>query len=219
VSAVKRFATRLVGALLLTAGVLALTHVAYDIWGTGASTRSAQHRLMSDLAPTPSAAVETRTPVVPSGTQKPAAPMPGHALAVLRIPRLGPSWTWAVVEGVERRYLADGPGHYPGTALPGQAGNFAVAGHQVTHGSPFARLGDMKPGDQILVDYRGRRYTYVVDSTRVVDPSDTAVVLPVPDVPHATPSKRLITLTTCYPPLRSTERFIVFGHLDSTRAL
>ncbi len=203
---------RTVGELMITAGLVALLYVVYAVWWTGAVTETGQQKLIAGLTESVPASPAGGKPSPSKPAAEPTPPVPGHGLAVMRIPRLGADWEWAIVEGVERVYLADGPGHYPDTALPGQVGNFAVAGHQVTHGSPFAELSHMRPGDTILVDYQGSRYTYVVDSTRVVLPGAVGVVLPVPDQPGAKPTRKLITLTTCHPPLRSTERFIVFGH-------
>lgn len=217
----KRLTLRSLGTLLIAGGVITLLYVAYTLWGTGAITSRTQHRLLADLTAgqTPTVGGQRVARGAGSAQTDIPVPKPGDAIAVMRIPRLGASWRWAVVEGVERRYLAEGPGHYPGTAMPGEVGNFAVAGHQVTHGSPFAQLSTMRAGDIIEVDFRGRRYTYVADSTQVVDPFAVGVVLPVPDKPGAKPTKKLITLTTCHPELRSSERFVVYGHLESSRTL
>ncbi len=68
----------------------------------------------------------------------------GDGVAILHIPALGKKWQWVVVEGVGNEDLALGPGHFPGTAQPGEIGNFAVAGHRATHGEPFAHLDKLK---------------------------------------------------------------------------
>ena len=51
-----------------------------------------------------------------------------------------------IVEGTGTEDLKRGPGHYPGTAMPGQVGNFVVAGHRTTYGAPFNRSTTIKAG-------------------------------------------------------------------------
>jgi sortase A len=174
------------------------------------------------LAPSPAPAHPAAP--APYGQSAPVvAPPPPPALhngddvAILRIPRLGSSVDDAgipVLEGVGLDILNKATGHYPGTALPGQIGNFSVAGHRKTHGEPFRHLDEMRDGDLIVVETADRWYTYREDRDPfIVDPSDLGVVAPVPDHPDATPSRKLITLTTCNPWWASTQRMIVTGEL------
>ena len=89
---------------------------------------------------------------------------------------------WAVVEGVQLTDIAKGPGHYPGTPLPGQIGNAAIAGHRTTHGAPFYRVDELVPGDQIVVKTLAGTYTYVVyKKPFAVQPTDYGVVANTPD--------------------------------------
>jgi sortase A len=111
----------------------------------------------------------------------------------------------AVVEGVDVADLRKGPGHYPTTVLPGEDGNAAVAGHRTTYGAPFNRLDELAPGDEIAVETVKGSFTYVVEGTRVVAPSDVSVVA-------ATDDDR-ITLTTCNPKYSARERLVVTGRL------
>lgn len=77
-----------------------------------------------------------------------------------------------VLDDVSMDDLQRGPGHYPGTALPGEPGNFAVAGHRTTYGAPFFHLDALRRGDHVLVtDRQGRRHTYEVAEQRVVLPT------------------------------------------------
>ncbi|MBW5484740.1 class E sortase [Streptomyces bambusae] len=167
----------------------------------------------------------------PAGSGAGAAPGPGgdggtgprrdQAYAVLRIPRLGVAAP--VAEGVGRRGVLDKGyvGHYPGTAQPGARGNFAVAGHRNTHGEPFRYVNRLRAGDEILVDVRGGRFTYVVDS---ILPQTTArdggVIAPVPrsavrpEYGYGAPGS-YITLTTCTPEYTSTYRLVVWGTLKA----
>ncbi|AEY89620.1 hypothetical protein SHJG_4348 [Streptomyces hygroscopicus subsp. jinggangensis 5008] len=114
-------------------------------------------------------------------------------------------------------------GHYPGTAQPGRAGNFALAGHRNTHGEPFRYLPRLRRGDAVEVETRTATYTYDVD--RILprtSPVDSAVVRPVPrslvrpgcgyDEPGY-----YITLATCAPEFTSRYRLVVWGKLVSMR--
>ena len=126
-----------------------------------------------------------------------------RVLGRLEIPTLGVSTI--VREGEDARTLQLAVGHIAGTALPGAAGNMGLAGHRDTF---FRRLREIDPGDVIrLVAVEGT-YTYVVDSTQIVDPDDLWVLDPTPE-----PS---LTLVTCYPFTylgTAPERFIVRARL------
>lgn len=87
--------------------------------------------------------------------------------------------------------LKKGPGHYPGTPLPGQPGNSGIAGHRTTYGAPFSELQRLEAGDDILVTTRQGQFRYEVDRTVVVRPDQVEVLDP-------TEEARL-TLTTCTP--------------------
>ena len=130
-------------------------------------------------------------------------PAAGEALGRIRIPAA--SIDWVIVEGVGQDDLAQGPGHMPGTALPGQPGNAVISGHRTTHGAPFADLDLLEPGDRIVVDTLIGTHTYEVVSLIVVAPTDVWVTNQVDGA--------WITLTTCNPKGSSRERLIVFGRL------
>ena len=110
--------------------------------------------------------------------------------------------------------LAEGIGHYPGTAMPGQVGNFATAAHRATHGEPLRYVDQLQVGDNVYVQTQGYWYTYKLVRTQIVSPADTWSISPQPfDVPLA--SNRLLTLTTCNPRWASYERWIWWGTLSS----
>ncbi len=132
------------------------------------------------------AADAPRSPAGDAARGRDAAPVAGEPLATLSIPRVGLSSV--VLAGVDGRELAVGVGHFPGTPLPGQPGNVALAGHR---DSVFRPLRHVHPGDRILLRTPQRVVTYVVRWTRVVDP-DALWVL------RATGGDDL-TLVTCYP--------------------
>ncbi|MEU3092530.1 class E sortase [Streptomyces massasporeus] len=162
---------------------------------------------------------ELRQPAAPPRTAREDKPDPraGDAFAVLRVPRFGGDFAPVIVEGVSQAALAKGPGHFPGTALPGEPGNFAVAGHRTGWGQPFNKLPELRKGDTIDIEWKRTTYTYRVTHSKVVEPSDVDVVLPVPGKPGARPDKARITLVTCTDrgwDGRYVHRFVVWGELD-----
>ena len=118
-----------------------------------------------------------------------------------------------IVEGVSLEDLARGVGHYPDTALPGEIGNFSVAGHRATNGEPFAYLDQVDTGDVVVVETGTTWYTYEVYKEYIVAPTQVGVILPVPNEPDAVPRRRLMTLTTCNPRWDSYERLIFHAKL------
>jgi len=148
------------------------------------------------------------------------APLPGDLVALLRIPAFGPDFEVPVLEGTDLDVLGRGVGHYAGTAQAGEVGNFALAGHRVTHGEPFRRLLELGKGDQVVVETGTAIYTYVLDEPpQNLTVPDTAgwVLDPVPGRPAAQPTRALITLTTGQDLVPSRDRSVGFGHLESTR--
>ncbi|MEU9160319.1 class E sortase [Streptomyces sp. NPDC048424] len=174
--------------------------------------------------PEPTATVPVPVPVPPGpGPAEKAAAGPAaqrdRAYAVLRIPRLG--LVVPVAQGIDKRAVLDKGyvGQYPGTAGPGERGNFALAGHRNTHGEPFRYINRLRAGDELIVDIRGRRFTYVVGKTlSETTERDTGVIAPVPrsvvkpDQGYGEPGA-YITLTTCTPEYSSKYRLVVWGTL------
>jgi sortase A len=203
---------RTTGEILVTLGVVVLGFMAYMYWGTAIREGSAQHGFVAELghqwgSAGPSLAV----------LANPQDIALGEPFALMRIPRFGPSWEFAVVQGSNIPQLALGPGHVPGSAMPGQVGNFAVAGHRVTAGNPFWSLPAMRPGDLVYVETIAATYVYkVTRSPILVGPDDTAMLAPVPGHPGDAPRRPMITLISCSPPWTGTSRLIVTGVLTAT---
>jgi sortase A len=142
--------------------------------------------------------------------------VPGQPFAIMRIPRLGPGWRFAIIQGTTRADLAKGPGHVVGTQLPGEPGNFAVAGHDITAGHPFLHLARVRPGDPIVVETLNATFRYQVTSERVVPSADVAVLAPVPGHPGLRPTRGTITLMTPTTAARRPHRVVVTGTLVGT---
>jgi sortase A len=142
-------------------------------------------------------------------------PISTDVFGIMRIPRLGGDWQKPIIEGVTMDDLARGVGHYPDTAMPGVIGNFAVAGHRVTHGGPFRDLDRLRKGDPISVQIRDTVYVYRVRGIKIVTPDRTDVLFPVPRQFGVDPVEPLLTLTTCHPKYSARERLIVVAEFDT----
>uniref|UniRef100_UPI000A50AE97 class E sortase n=1 Tax=Streptomyces luteocolor TaxID=285500 RepID=UPI000A50AE97 len=151
-------------------------------------------------------------------------PRGDQAYAVLRIPRIG--IRVPVAEGISKSAVLNQGyvGHYPRTAQPGQAGNFALAGHRNTHGEPFRYINRLRDGDELRVETGSAVYTYVVDKALArTSPRDGGVIRSVPrsevrkGYGYSEPGF-YITLTTCTPEYTSKYRLVVWGTLRSMRA-
>lgn len=196
-------------------GAVLILFAAWQVWGTAISEHHAQHALAAQFAAdhhkatqaakspggaavAPAIRLVTRTTNLPN-------PPEGKVVAHLQIPVIGIDQY--VVSGTAAADLALGPGHYAGTALPGQAGNVAIAGHRTTHGAPFYHLGDLTVGEEIiLTTTTGEALDYYVSAPpRAVSPSDTSVLGDFGD--------NRLTLTTCTPPYSAAQRLVVVATL------
>jgi sortase A len=130
----------------------------------------------------------------------------GHAIGIIRIPKIGRHD--AIVQGTDTDSLRKGPGHYPATNFPGQGGTVAIAGHRTTYGAPFNAIDKLGPGDEIVLDMPYGKFTYAVKNTKIVDPSDLAVV-------DRVPGPEQLVLSACHPLYSASQRIIVFARLKS----
>jgi sortase A len=205
---------RWVGRALVAAGTLVLLFIAYQLYGTDILNHHSQAELRRDfeasvhharMTPEGSAALGLGNPTATATLTMPPKPDLGTGVALIEIPRI--SLSAVVVQGVEVPDLKKGPGHYPGTPLPGEPGNVVISGHRTTYGRPFYNLDELTTGDPIyLTDPDGSRFTYVVSRTSIVAPTDIAVV-------SATTDNRL-TLTTCNPRYSAAQRLVVVAELQ-----
>ena len=192
-----RVAVGVLGRVLISAGLLILSFVGYQLWGTSFAEARSQDRLVEQFeraAPDP---------------LKPVRAVPGRAIGLIEIPKIGVDK--AIVEGVGVEDLKKGPGHYPDTPMPGQPGNPAIAGHRTTYGAPFHRLDELAAGDAILVTTGQGEFRYEVESSIVVRPTQSEVLDPTPD--------NRLTLTTCHPKYSAAQRLIVVGKLVTEPAV
>ncbi|MFS8201803.1 class E sortase [Streptomyces sp. CWNU-52B] len=233
--------------VLVTLGVVLLLLVAHQLWWTNRQAREGAERKVQALERewedggeegdgggggggefvlgAEGASPDSRRSSSGAGGRSSGSAQPRwtQAYAVLSIPRLG--LRVPVAEGVSKGDVLNKGyvGHYPGTAQPGRAGNFALAGHRNTHGEPFRYINRLRRGDRIQVETRAAVYTYVVDRTLPsTSAGDGGVIREVPhsavkpSYGYADPGHYL-TLTTCTPEYTSTYRLVVWGKLGSMR--
>lgn len=205
-------ASRAVGEVFITTGVLMLLFVTYQLWWTNvrahAQAGSETTSLQDDWA---------------SGKGAPGVFEPGQGFAILAIPKL--DVVVPIAEGISKTKVLDRGmvGHYAegslNTAMPSAAtGNFGLAGHRNTHGEPFRYVNRLKKGDAIVVETQDKYYVYKMEAILpVTPPSNTSVLNPIPNGSGFTKPGRYITLTTCTPEFTSKYRMIVWGKMVEER--
>ncbi len=214
-----RAGTRIVGALgelLITAGVVVALFVVWQVfWTDVTGARAAGDHIDQFVETLPDSPEQ---PGEPQTGPPPAEPTPaaGETFATMFVPRWGQDWQFPIAQGVGRTDVLDAGyvGHYPQTQLPGELGNFAVAGHRQSHAKPFFGVDELEVGDPIIVQTAQAWYVYRVTESYVVLPSQTEVLAPNPMDPTAEATARSITLTTCHPLWSTRERWIIHGELD-----
>jgi sortase A len=205
-------ASRAIGEVFITTGVLMLLFVTYQLWWTNvrahAQAGSEASSLQDDWA---------------SGKRAPGVFEPGQGFAILDIPEL--DVVVPIAEGTSKKNVLDRGmvGHYAEggltTAMPSAAtGNFGLAGHRNTHGEPFRYINRLKKGDAIVVETQDKYYVYKMEAILpVTSPSNTSVLNPIPTGSGFTKPGRYITLTTCTPEFTSKYRMIVWGKMVEER--
>ncbi len=219
-----------VGKTLIAAGVILLLFVAYQLWGTSLEQSRHQDQLTRQLGrtvaphdPAPKVGRDDELDTIqgdmakvdPATAPPGSTPAEGSGFGIIEIPRIGVRQV--MVEGVAKQDLKKGPGHYPGTPLPGQAGNAAIAGHRTTYGAPFNRIDELAPGDPIDIYTEQGHFRYEVMAPPPgvgiergpgwfsVKPTQTSVLEPTGD--------NRLTLTACHPKRSASQRIIVQAKL------
>lgn len=166
-----------VGIGLIAAGLSLLAYVAWQLWGTNWVSKRAQKEIVSDLQEDWAA-------------QDYQQPEFGKASALIRIPAFGKKYVVPVLEGTTQEILAKGFGHFTETAQPGpqdgRPGNYALAGHRITHGEPLRKMPELRPGDLVVVETFDHIFTYKLDTNPkdlIVDFSKTWVLNTFPENP------------------------------------
>lgn len=236
-----RFVLRGIGQTLITFGLVVLLFVVYEVWITNIfADRNNRH----NIAVLKQEWLRGKDPLLPlPGGKDPTIPI-GNGIGILYMPRLGADYHEAIVQGDQTpndNQLEQGAAHYGDTQLPGEVGNFAIAGHRVGKGEPFLNLDHLRSGDAVIVETKSYWYVYrvlgkpagadpqqaqreqvastssgspvLLPGREIVSPDDGAVLLPVPDNAGVTPSSALLTMTTCTPKFTASDRMIVYARL------
>lgn len=164
------------------------------------STSTTTTSTTSTIAPTTTASTLAEQP------SQPIAPPPDPRgvedqvrLGGIAIPKLGVDAP--LLEGIRLTTLDNGPGHWPGTAMPGAVGNVVVAAHRTSHGASFRNIDQLVAGDSVTFDVGGGDIEYKVTGTQIVNPDAVWIVDPT-DTPTA-------TLFACHPPGSVRQRIVV----------
>lgn len=227
------------GELFVTIGVFIFLFLGWQLWlndlVVGQAQRTAAATLSRELSAAPRPAAIPSPVGSPSGVPDPTvassaplpAPLPAEPVvtatvsettpfATIYIPRFGADYVRTIAEGVSAsNTLRTAIGHYPGTQMPGEIGNFALAGHRTTYGAPFNLIGTLQVGDKIYVQTADGWYTYVFRSLEYVRPTVVQVLEPAPQIPGAAPTDRILTMTSCNPQFSAAERIIAYSVFDS----
>ena len=180
------------GRTMIVAGLLLLSFVAYQLWGTGIVEGRSQTAIAKQFV-----------------KPQPIQPQLGGLVGRITIPSIGVSKY--VVAGVRLKDLERGPGLFPGSPMPGQKGNVAIAGHRTTFGAPFSRIDELRGNERIVLESKDGTFTYIVNGEpKIVLATDTAVAK------TTNPDSATVTLVSCYPKWTSTKRIVVVATLDST---
>ncbi len=219
------------GEVLITVGVVALLYVVWQLWLgdviIGSQQRAVAESISEEWAadaaatpePTPSATASAPPPPPPA-TADPVVLSEagdGEIFALMRVPRFGADYQVPIAGGVSRARTLDpiGIGHYPGTPMPGDMGNVALAGHRGGNGAPFHRIADLRVGDAVVIETPDGWYTYRFRSVEYVPPTAVDVLLPVPRQDGSQPEGRYLTMTSCSPIDGSAERIIAYSVFES----
>jgi sortase A len=214
------------GELLLTAGVLILLFLGWQLWWNDAIMAGQQSSAASDLS-----AKWTEEERAARGDAPPPAPAEygepvvdaseydnGDAFAVMYVPRFGEDSQRNIAEGYGLDVLNSfdlGVGHYPDTQMPGEVGNFAIASHRSAYGGGMHEIEQLQLGDAIYIQTKDGWYTYRFRDFEYVTPDTVDVLAAVPHHPELAPTDRIVTLTSCNPLFSTAERIIAYGVLES----
>lgn len=226
------------GDLLATGGVFIVAFACWQVFWTPVAAQAEQQQVLADLTnrfqtvstSLPEATPEARWLPLPTGIKAPAEPILdadeprafpeeyepdsyGDPFAIIRIPAFGDDYAVPVAEGTNHEVLTRGIGHDTGTVMPGELGNFGVAGHRTTYGKPFNQIAELEAGDEIVVETPGAWVTYRVTGHDIVTPTSVEVYEPVPYDQDATPESSVMTLVACHPMFSAAQRYVVFAEL------
>nr|BFF08296.1 hypothetical protein GCM10023233_32650 [Brevibacterium otitidis] len=214
-----RASVRTFGELCITAGLVLILFVVWQLWWTDIEANEDNRNLANELT------TEWRDNPRNELPEDPDTPYVGEpadinsAFGIMYIPRFGDDYYRTIAEGVSLEPVLNrmGLGRYPNAAMPGDVGNFAMAGHRVTYGKPLNLIAEIRPGDEAIVQTADGFYTYTFVNFDIVLPDQTEVLAPVPDMPDYKGKDRIMTLTACNPMFSARERYVGYFELSDWR--
>jgi len=204
------------GELLVTAGFLVLAFVGWQLWLNdiivGHQLEAISQEITQEWDKNIGEAVRGDTEEPPVMTPVADA----ERFALLIVPRFGEDYYRPIAEGVGTWSVLNknNLGHYPGTQMPGEVGNFAIAAHRKAYGGNLENIHKLQVGDTVYVETKDGWYGYVFRNLEYVTPRGVGVIDPVPQRDDVNPEERLITMTTCNPFFSTAERIIAYGVFD-----
>ena len=192
----------LVGVAMILVGLGFLIYCAWQYYGTNIVAKQKQADIKQSIAKSWDDGID------------------GDDIGLLRVKRFGSDYEMPIVEGFDDDALASGVGWDPHSADPGEIGNFAIAGHRVTHGEPFAKFPKLRKGDEVVVETRKDVFTYRLRNSGTSITVDFSVGWPLqrvpdPDAAGERPTKSVITMLTCSELFHTRNRNVVIGDLVS----
>jgi sortase A len=211
-----RRAARLLGTVLLAAGFLGLAWTV-TVWRwqdpfTALYTHYEQAKLGRSLdrqidtfrrehRRAESTVVRERQLVAAAAAAERRQAKVGQALGRIIVPRMG--LDMVVVNGTDEATLEKGPGHYLGSALPGQGQLVYIAGHRTTYLAPFSKIDQLHKGDRVTLVMPYATFVDRVTGYRIVAADDLKVL--------RSPGHEVLELQACHPRFFATHRFIAYA--------
>ena len=216
---VVRGTIRTFGELCITAGLIMILFVVWQLWWTDIEANRDNENLASTLVTQWKDNPRDKLPDDPDTPVVAQTPEENKAFGIMYVPRFGDDYYRTIAEGVQLEPVLNrmGMGHYPSTARPGEVGNFAMAGHRVTYGKPLNLIAEMRPGDPVVIQTQEGFYTYTMRNFEIILPDATEVLAPVPAFPEYKGKERLMTLTACNPMFSARERYVIYAELTEWR--
>jgi sortase A len=210
-----RGTVRTFGELCITAGLVLILFVVWQLWWTDIQANRDNEVLADEL--TQDWANQDPNEL-PDDPDEPVVADPvgkNEAFGIFYIPRFGDDYYRTVAEGVDLEPVLNrmGVGRYPNSAMPGEVGNFSIAGHRVTYGKPLNQIANLRPGDEIIVQTKDGFYTYTFRNFDIILPDAVEVLSPVPDAPEFKGKDRILTMTACNPMFSARERYVAYAEL------
>ena len=198
---------------LIVIGVTAVLVAAWFGFVSGYLTANQETQRAQDLLSAPETATPDSNQLQPLVSGVPSV---GEYFAVIRIPALGEDWLHTVSEGTTPEILDDlGVGHYEGTELPGEPGNFALAGHSGSSWTPFAKLDKVAIGELVEIETLSKKYVYEIVDTETVEETDVKTVYDNPEFGNQTTENQWLTITTCLTDGPQNLRYVVYAKFVS----